>query len=48
LIAGTSGKIRLNPIGCGSVDGSNGNIVYDLDSFTTALTIIKAAYMNIK
>jgi hypothetical protein len=41
FIAGISGKIKLNPIGHGSVNGSNGNIVYALDSFTTALTIIK-------
>jgi hypothetical protein len=48
FIAGTSGKIKLNPIGYGSVDGSNGNIVYELGSLTTALAIIKDAYMNIK
>ena len=48
FIAGTSGIAKLNPIGHGSVDGSNGNIVYELDSFTTAFTIIKDAYMNIK
>jgi len=48
FIAGTSGKIKLNPIGHGSVDGSNGNIVNGLDSLTTALTIIKDAYINIK
>jgi len=34
--------------GHGSVDGSNGNIVYELDSITTALAIIKEAYINIK
>jgi hypothetical protein len=46
FIAGTSGRIKLNPIGHGSVDGSNGNIVYELDTLTTALTIIKEAYIN--
>jgi len=46
FIAGTPGKIKLVPIGHGSVDGSNGNIVYDLDSFTTALSIIKDAYVD--
>jgi len=48
FIAGTPGKIKLTPIGHGSVDGSNGDIVYELDSFTTALTIIKDAYIDIK
>jgi len=47
FIAGKSGKIKLTPIGHGSVDGTNGNIVYELDSFTTALTIIKDAYINV-
>jgi len=46
FIAGTSSRIKLNPIGHGSVDGSNGNIVYELDSFTTALTIIKEVYIK--
>ena len=48
FIAGTSGRVKLNPVGHGSVDGSNGNIVYELDSFTTALTIIKETHINIK
>jgi len=42
------GKIELNPIGYGSVDGSNGNIVKGLDGMTTALKIIKDAYIIIK
>jgi len=42
---GTSGKIKLIPIGHGSIDGSDGNIVNELDSFTTALTIINDAYI---
>jgi hypothetical protein len=48
FVVGKSGKIQLNPIGHGSVDGSNGNIVYELNSVTTALTIIKEAYINTK
>jgi len=48
FVAGTSQKIKLAPIGHGSVDGSNGNIVYELDSFTTALSIIKDSYIEIK
>lgn len=48
FIAGKSGKIELNPIGHGSVDGSNGNIIYELNSFTTALTIIRGVYIIIK
>jgi hypothetical protein len=48
FIAGTSERINLIPIGHGSVDGSSGNIVYDLGSFTTALTILREAYIFIK
>jgi len=48
FIAGTTGKINLIPIGHGSVDGSNGNIVYELDSLTTALLIINNVYMVLK
>jgi hypothetical protein len=46
--AGVPGIIRLTPTGHGSVDGSNGNIVNEFKSFTTALTIINAAYITIK
>jgi len=42
---GTSEKINFIPIGHGSVNGSDGNIVYKFDSLTTALTIIKDAYI---
>jgi hypothetical protein len=48
FIAGTSGRVKLNPIGHGSADGSDGNIVNDLAGMTTALTIIKDAYIIIK
>jgi len=41
--AGTPGKIKLDPIGYGSVDGSSGNIVSGLDGITTALAIINEA-----
>ena len=47
FIAGTSGRIELNPIGHGSVDGSNGNIVFGLKEITTALRIVKDAYIII-
>jgi hypothetical protein len=43
--AGQSGKINLAPIGYGSVDGSNGKITDGTKNFTTALTIIKEAYI---
>jgi hypothetical protein len=45
--AGTSGKIKLNQIGHGSADGSDGTIVQELNEMTTALTIIKNAYIII-
>jgi len=48
FIAGIPGKIKLSPIGYGSVDGSNGDIVYELDSLTTSLTIINDAYIEIE
>jgi len=47
FIAGTSGKINLSLIGHGSVDGSNGNIFKELEGMTTALSIIKNAYIII-
>jgi hypothetical protein len=47
FIAGSPGRVKLNPLGYGSVDGSNGNIIYEFDSFTTALKIIKDAYIVI-
>jgi hypothetical protein len=45
FIAGVSGRVKLNPIGYGAADESNGNIVNGLDGITTALTIIKDAYI---
>ena len=47
FIAGKPGKIKLNPIGHGSVNGSDGNIVLGFDRITTALKIIKNAYIII-
>jgi hypothetical protein len=47
FIAGSSGRIKLNPIGHGSVDGSNGNIVDGLNKITTALAIVNEAYLII-
>jgi hypothetical protein len=46
--AGTPETINLVPIGHGSVDGSNGFVVSELDSFTTALTITKDAYVIVR
>jgi hypothetical protein len=43
--AGNFGRIQLIPIGYGSVDASNGNITESLEGMTTALTIIKDAYI---
>ncbi|GHT87826.1 hypothetical protein FACS1894137_15550 [Spirochaetia bacterium] len=47
FIARSSGGIKLNPIGHGSVNGTDGNIVQGLEDMTTALTIIKDAYIII-
>lgn len=47
FIAGKSGRIKLNPIGQGSADGSDGNIVPGFAGITTALAIIKDAYIII-
>jgi hypothetical protein len=47
FVAGTDGRIKLNPIGHGSVNGFDGNIVQELSGMTTALTIIKDAYIII-
>ena len=44
----SSGFIDLEPVGYGSVDGSNGNITYELDTLTTALQILKNVYLTIK
>ena len=48
FIAGNSGRINLVPIGHGSVDGSNGNITFDLQNLTTALKIAKNVQLTIK
>ena len=50
FIAGQGDRIEIinNPIGYGSVDGSNGNITNGTDNLTTALTIINGAYITIK
>jgi hypothetical protein len=45
FIAGVTERINLTPIGHGSIDGSNGDIVNDLETLTTALTIIKDVYI---
>ncbi|GHV95954.1 hypothetical protein AGMMS50293_22740 [Spirochaetia bacterium] len=47
FVAGVSGRIKLNSIGHGSDDGSDGNIIQVLEELTTALTIIKEAYIII-
>lgn len=43
--AGTAGKIVLEPIGYGSVNGSDGDIVLGIEGITTPLSIIKEAYL---
>ena len=43
--AGMSGRIELKPMGYGSADGSDGNIVNGLTGMTTALIIIDSAYL---
>jgi len=45
FITGELFQMSLTPIGHGSVDGSNGNITSGLESFTSALSIIKNAYI---
>jgi len=45
FIKGVPGITELKPIGYGSVDGSDGDIVNKLDGMTTALKIIKNAYI---
>lgn len=45
FIAGATGKIDLKPIGHGSVDGSDGDIVFEIEGITTPLSIIKEAYI---
>ena len=47
FIAGVPGRIALYPIGYGSVDGSDGNIIYGFNGITTALTIIKNVNLTV-
>ena len=47
FIAGTPGQTKLEPMGHGTADGSDGNIVLSLEGITTALAIIKNAYITI-
>ena len=46
FIAGQQESISLVPAGHGSVDGSNGNIISDLENITTALSIMRNASIN--
>jgi len=46
FIAGQPGRISLVPAGHGSVDGSDGNITSGLENFTSALSIVKSAYIE--
>lgn len=41
--AGEKGTVSLEPVGQGSIDGSNGDITRNLEGLTTALSIIKSA-----
>jgi len=46
FITGQQGRISLFPIGYGSVDGSDGNIISNLENFSGALDIVKSAYIE--
>jgi len=46
--AGQEAAIPLAPIGHGSVDGSDGNIAGGVENCTTALGIVRAAYVIVK
>jgi len=46
FVAGQPGRISLIPIGHGSVDGSDGKITSGLENFTSALRIVKNAYIS--
>jgi len=48
FMAGNPGSVELQPIGQGSVDGSNGLIKQGLEGITTALEMIKTAKVQIK
>jgi len=48
FIAGQTGRISFILIGHGSVDGSDGNITGGLENFTSALSIVKNAYITVK
>ena len=48
FVAGQNGSKSLDPIGYGSVDGSNGNIIRNLENFTTALNIVHDATIVVK
>lgn len=48
FIAGENGTVILQAAGQGSLDGSNGNIIKNLNGLTTALTIIKSAKLNLR
>jgi len=45
FVAGQAGRISLAPIGHGSVDGSDGSITGELENFTSALGMVKNAYI---
>ena len=48
FVAGQPRNISLVPIGHGSVDGSDGNIINELENISTALSIIQNASILIK
>jgi hypothetical protein len=45
--AGQPGRIPLVPMGHGSVDGSDGNIVNEIEHFSSALNIVQNAYITV-
>jgi hypothetical protein len=48
FVAGNSGRINLDLIGHGAIDGSNGNVASNMANLTTALSIIKNASIEVK
>jgi len=46
FIAGQPNRVQLIPTGHGSVNGSDGNITRELETFTSALNIVKNVYVE--
>jgi hypothetical protein len=46
FVAGSTARVQLLPVGHGAVDGSHGDIIYNTGDFTSALSIIKDAFLE--